>query len=149
MDNKFGTGKIIQNFSLLKRELPILLANQAQRYFVATFKEQGFDGTNWKEVKRREPETTEYKYPKTKGLSRRTSPILVRTGKLRRAVNDSIRSATFESIKFITAVPYASYQNSGTDNIPKRKFMGDSKILRRKQTELITKNIDKAFHGRN
>lgn len=148
-DNKFGTGKIIDNISKLKRELPILLANQAQRYFTNTFKEQGFDGSGWQEVKRRQPGTLEYKYPKNKGLSRRTTPILVRTGKLRRAVSDSIRNATFESVKLVTAIPYASYHNEGTDKIPKRKFMGDSQKLRRKQIELIKKNIDNAFHGRN
>lgn len=145
MDNKFGTGKILEAVAKMKRDLPVLLANQAQRYFTATFKEQGFDGNGWKEVKRRIEGTPEWKYPKTKGLSRRTTPILVRTGKLRRAVSNSIRNATFESVKLVAPIPYASYQNEGTDKIPKRKFMGDSQTLRRKQRELIEKNIDKAF----
>jgi len=143
MDNKFGTGAMMQNLEKLKRELPVLLANQAQRHFTANFKAQGFEGDHWKEVKRRIEGTPEYKYPKTKGLSRRTSPILVRTGKLRRAVSESIRSKTFTSIKLVAALPYANYQNEGTDTIPKRQFMGDSPQLRKLQTELITDYMKK------
>ena len=152
MDNKFHTGQIIANSQKLKHDLPILIANQAQRFFENSFQIQGWDDSsvkNWKEVNRRIGGTTEYKYPKTKGLSRQTSPILVRTGKLRRAVSNMIRSKTFESIKLVCAIPYASYHNDGTDKIPKRQFMGDSKDLRKAQRILIDNQIDKVFHGRN
>lgn len=144
-DNKFGTGKILENVLKLKRELPVLLANQAQRHFANTFQEQGFDGNHWEEVKRRQSGTSEYKYPKTKQLSRRTSPILVRTGTLRRAVSNSVRSTTFESILLVVPLEYASYQNEGTATIKKREFMGDSTVLRAKQVKLIEETIDSTF----
>lgn len=143
--NKFRTDILVERVGQMKKELPVLLANQAQREFTNSFKKQGFDGDQWQEVKRRQPGTPEYKYPLKKQLSRRTSPILVRTGKLRRAVSESIRNATFESIKLVVDLPYAQYQNDGTGKIPKRQYMGDNPSLREKQRELILKGIDKVF----
>ena len=147
-DNKFGFGKKLENIAKMKRDLPVLLANQAQREFTAAFTDQNFtagNGQQWQEVQRRISGTPEYKYPKTKGLSRRTSPILVRTGKLRRAVSNSIRMATFEKIQLVVPLDYAKYQNDGTDNIPQRRFMGDGINLRRKQKDLINREIKKVW----
>lgn len=147
-DNQFGTGKILQNITQMKRELPPILANQARNFFLDSFDKQGWqDGTqqNWKEVQRRIPGTPEYKYPKKKQLSRRDSPILVRTGKLRRAVRNSIRTQTFEKVELIVPLKYADVHNSGDANHAKRQFMGDSKTLRDKQKKTISNRIDKAF----
>ncbi len=147
-DNKFKFGERLEKISKMKKELPILLANQAQREFTAAFTNQNFtagNGQQWQEVQRRIQGTTEYKYPKTKGLSRRTSPILVRTGKLRRAVSNSIRLATFEKIQLVVPLDYAKYQNDGTNNIPQRRFMGDGITLRTKQKDLINREIKKVW----
>jgi hypothetical protein len=104
-----------------KREILVLLPNQAQNYFVKSFTDQGMDGKPWKEVQRRIPGDKAYKYPKTKGLQRQTSPILVgagwkkRGGTLRRAVSTMARtSILYESgFKMIVDLPYASIQNDG------------------------------------
>lgn len=145
-DNKFGFGKVLQNIERTKRELPIQLANQAQNYFTGSFTKQGWDSVHWKEVKRREPGTPEYKYPKKKGLSRRTSPILVRTGTLRRAVSNSIRSATFQSVRLIVDLPYAKRHNDGLKDMPQRKFMGDSPVLRSMQRIKIGSFFNAVWH---
>lgn len=144
-DNKFHTAQILNNLNKVKKTLPVVLANQAQNFFVDSFKNQGWTDVskqNWKEVNRRIPGTKEYKYPKTKGLSRRTKPILTASGKLRRAVGSSIRSATFERIALIVPLNYASYHNEGTDDIAKRQFMGDSKALREMQIKTLNQTID-------
>ena len=150
-DNKFHTGKILENITKMKADAPVKLANMTQRFFGASFTDQGWAGENglnkWKEVKRRQEGTPEYKYPKTKQLSRRTSPILVRTGKLRRAVSNSIRLATFEKIRLVVPLEYAKYQNDGTSKIAKRKFMGDGAALRKKQKDLLIKEIEKIWQG--
>jgi hypothetical protein len=150
-DNKFHTGKILENIKKMKADVPVKLANMTQRFFLASFTEQGWGGdgglNKWKEVKRRQPRTPEYKYPKTKQLSRRTSPILVRTGKLRRAVSNSIRLATFEKIQLVVPLEYAKYQNDGTTRITKRKFMGDGVALRKKQKALILNEMAKVWQG--
>jgi hypothetical protein len=147
MPNKFELDKLLNNVSRVKREVPILIANQAQNYFVSSFTKQGWSDTGaWKEVKRRIEGTTEYKYPAFKGLSRRTKPILVMSGRLRRAVSGSIREATFDRIRLVVALPYAAAQNYGNNKIVARKFMGDSRELREKQLRLIKTSFDKAFN---
>ena len=68
-------------------------------------------------------------------------------GRLRRAVANSVRQATFEKTKLIVAVPYAKYLNEGTDTIPQYQFMGDNPILRAKQIAVIKKYIDRIWKG--
>lgn len=136
----------------LKRELPLTLANTAQRHFVGSFNQQGFDegAQKWPEVKRRTPGTPEYKYPKMKGLGRRTKSILSNSGRLKRAVNSSIKEATMDHIRLaVTDVPYAEIHNkggragrNGSAQIPQRKYMGDSSLLRQKLRKKITQQVD-------
>ena len=148
--NKFNLDEVAAKMETVKVELPILLANQAQRHFVASWQEQGYEGAQWKEVKRRIAGTKEYKYPKYKGLSRRTLPILVRSGALRRDVNNRtggfIRSKTWSLVRLVsdtkdakTGLMYSSFVNE------KRTFMADSPGLRMKQEKLITETLGKAF----
>lgn len=144
-DNGFHFDKLKTNLLQMKTELPPILANQAQNFFVGTFTKQSWDGVGWKEVKRRQEGTDEYKYPKTKGLSRRTSPILVRTGRLRRAVSNSIKSATFQSVRLVVDLPYAAAQNDGNEHITRRRFMGNSPLLVAQQKEKIKQYIDKLW----
>lgn len=146
-DNKFHFERLRTNLAKMKHELPVILANHAQNFFVGTFTKQAWDGVGWKEVKRRQPDTSEYKYPKTKGLSRRTSPILVRTGRLRRAVSNSIKSATFQSVRLVVDLPQANAINEGDSTIgmPRRRFMGNSPILREQQKAKIKSYINKLF----
>lgn len=148
MANKFRTDTILKNINLIKSTAPRVLANQAQNFFSDSFKKSAWNDFNtvkWEEVKRRTPGTFEYKYPKKKGLSRRSSPILVRTGKLRRAVGNSIRTVTFEKIELIVPLVYADVHNTGTNKIPKRQFMGDSKTLRAMQLKSIYQQFNKVW----
>lgn len=144
--NKFNFDQLKKNFEQLKRELPIQLANQARTHFTNSFKEQGWEGKAWETPKRRIVGTPEYKYPKKKGLGRRTQKTLVKSGRLKRAVNMSVRSKTFEKIQFIVDVPYASYLNDGTKTIPARPFMKHSFGLKKKQVLLIKSSINKVFN---
>lgn len=147
MDNKFHFERLRTNLVKMKHELPIILANHAQNFFVASFTKQGWDGVGWKEVNRRQPGTSEYKYPKFKGLSRRTSPILVRTGRLRRAVSNSIKSSTFQSVRLVVDLPQANAINEGDSkiNLPRRRYMGNSPILMEQQQAKIKNYINKLF----
>ena len=144
-DNRFGFGEVRQKIIAMKEELPIVLANQAQNHFVGSWQRQGWDGKAWKEVNRRIPGTNEYKYPKNYGLGRRTSAILVSSGRargvsggtLRRVVGNSIRSKRFDNIRLVVDIPYAAYLNDGTDNMVARSFMKDSATLIRLQVAKI------------
>ena len=98
-------------------------------------------------MKRRQDGTPENKYPKRKGLSRRTKPILVGTGALRRAVSNSIRSATFNSIRLVVDLPYAIAQQYGTEHIDARPYMGDNAELRDQQRKTIMKTVDRIWQA--
>lgn len=145
MSNRFGLDEVIGKMRQARDELPRLIANQAQNHFSSSFKTSSFDNLKWKEVKRRIPDTPEYKYPKHKGLSRRTKPILIKTGKLRRAVGMSARVVTWNSIRLVVDLPYAERHNEGKDGMPQRKFMGDSTLLREKQVKLINNYLGKIW----
>jgi phage gpG-like protein len=186
-DNKFGLGRVINNVEKLKRTITVLLANQAQNFFVDSWRKKGWDDGTIKRWPERNKETK-----KSQGRA-----LLVKSGKLRRAVGNSIRLKTFEKIQLIVPLPYAAVHNEGYNGMvsahtrarfsksstsqfiglsrkggnrkkasttvyvqtgevkvrahmmkmPKRQFMGDSATLRKIQTELITKEIDKQWQA--
>lgn len=90
----------------------------------------------WKEVKRREKENQTAKDRK---------PILIQSGRLRRAVNESIRKTEWDEIRLGIDVEYAKFHNEGTDKIPKRQFMGNSKELDAKMHKRIEREIKKVI----
>lgn len=138
--SKFGFEKVLLKIEQVKRELPRIWANDAQNYFLASFRKQSWNNVPWEEVQRRIAGTPAYKYPSSKGLSRRTKPINIMTGRLRRAVASTARNASVRSTKtnFVVVmklnnsmVPYGKYINEGTDKMVARPFMKDSPELRR------------------
>ena len=148
MEDKFKFGELKQNITRMKRTLPIVLANQAQNYFVESWERQGWDGQPWPDVKRHDKNGNAYKYPKALRARKLSSPILVGVyrgrsgGTLRRAVSRCIRSATFTSIRLMVDLPYAARHNNGLDGMPKRQFMGKSPILMRQHQQKIKQFMD-------
>lgn len=126
----------------------VAMANK--NYFLERFKTQSWDGKKWEEVQRRIPGTKAYKYPAKKGLRRRTRPILVGKGSLRRAVNSSIKSITPSRIRFQVDLPYAAIHNEGLRMarggiMPKRQYMGNNKETDKINQTIIKKYVNKAF----
>lgn len=138
MADKFNFNRVRQNFERVKRELPILVANDTQNFFAKNFSNQGFDDGGLKPWLKRKKETK-----KTIGKN-----ILVGTGKLRRAVQNSSREKTWDKIRFVIdggSIPYAKVHNEGSDKMPQRQFIGDSKTLRLIQVKRIKGTIDKIW----
>ncbi len=163
MLSKFNFDEVKKRLELSRRELLVLLSNQAQNYFLRSFKNQGFDGQAWENVKRREEGTPEYKYPKTKGLQRRSQPILTgagwkkRGGTLRRAVSNMARTAEIDNNRFrmIVDLPYAAIHNEGGEGkafgkypftMPRRQFIGQTQELTTMQRGQIDKTIKKIWN---
>ena len=135
--SKFNFDKVLKNITRVKRELPKMVANDTKNYFLNSWREQGWDGKAWEMPKRRLK-----KNPKR----RDNSAILVQSGKLRRAVSNSLKSATWELIKFdVTDVKYAGYNNFGTDRNPQRQFMGHTKALGEIQEKRVTDYFNKVW----
>jgi hypothetical protein len=154
MARNFNFDKILKEFPELKRKLLVGLGTQAQNYFFSSFKNQGFDGENWKEVQRRMEGTKAYKYPKTKGFQRRTSPILVGAGfkqrgdRLEKAVATMSQTSSFvgsTQLRMKVNVPYSGYLNEGTPNMPARTFVGQTQKLTTMQQKRIENEVTKAF----
>ena len=49
------------------------------------------------------------------------------TGNLRRKVARSISDARWDKVRLVVDLPYAEYHNEGTDNIPARPYMKQTK----------------------
>lgn len=161
MSDKFGFGKLQNDLKAAQRETLVFLSSQATNYFVSSWDKQAFDGVEWKEVQRRDsginPNTgkqySAYLYPKTKGLQRRTKPILVgagykkRGGALRRAVSAMARTATIgqTELKMIVDLPYAAAHNYGEGKMPKRTFVGQTQELTDMQNAKISEIIGRCF----
>lgn len=153
--SKFNFQRVIENIEQVKQELPPVLLNVAQNYFLDSFKKQGYDGKSWAEVQRRIPGTSSYKYAKPQ--SNRTKPILINTGKLRREVSllSSKARITYSKYDFKVQMqidsdvaPYADYINKGTNKMPKRQFMGDTPELRRLLRAKMRSYFDKALNAK-
>lgn len=150
--SKFNFQRVIDNIDQVKKELPVLLANDAQKYFLASFKDQGWNGNPWEEVERRKPDTKAYKYAKP--VSKRTMPILQGTGLLRREVSLIAANAiiTYDRFNFKVKlildddmVPYGKFINEGTDNMVVRPFMKASPGLREILFNRIKRYMDNVW----
>ena len=135
-------------FARQKRSLPIVLGNVAKNFFLATFRKGGFTDVGFKRWKQRR-----------KRLGRgRTSPTLkeaatlVQTGKLKRSIR--VRPATFKLTRIFTNVVYAGIHNFGLQGLafgkhqfkmPKREFIGNSKVLEKELERRAFRELDKVF----
>ena len=146
MADSFNFQRVIANMDRVKTTLPKVLANETKNYFVGEFNTQQWDGKRWLDPKRKQ---------KTTGSSRNQSATLVQSGTLRRALINSLQSATFEKIYFeVKDVDYAQVHNEGLRagrgagfQMPKRQFMGQTNKLTRIQRDTIDKTIDKIWRG--
>lgn len=150
--SRWGFDRVRANIQRTKRELPVRLAKQAENHFTEAFSKGRLDEYKWQEVQRRTPGTNAYKYPKRKGLQRRTSPILVgagwkkRGGTLRRRVARSITSARWNYVHLMVDLPYAKVHNEGGEHIPARPYMKQTRRLASMQKTLITTEVDKIWN---
>ena len=164
MSDKFNLQEITKRLQAGERETLALLSNQAQNYFLSSFKNQGFDGKPWQEVQRRIPGTNAWKYPKptskkSNGIQRRTSPILVgaglkiRGGTLRRAVSSMADTAQITTsggggtskLRMVVDLDYAKYNNEGGGHLPKRQFVGQTAQLTEMQLAKIKEITKRIF----
>lgn len=149
MPNKFNFGRIIKDFEALKQTLPKEIGNESVNFFRDSFRKQGFQNgmglQKWKEVQRRIDGTKAYKYPKKKDLGRRTRAILVGkgSGRLKRSIR--MAGSSFNRTKIISDLPYSRVHNEGLGRMPKRQFMGRSRMLDLKVNTLIRNRLDKIF----
>lgn len=152
--SKFNFKRVLYGLEAAKKSAAKDMINAVVKNSLDAFKQQGYNGQPWREVQRRIPGYPAYEYPKTKDLSRRTKPILIMTGRLRRAVANLAHSSRISYSKYDfkvrmmideSKVPYAGYINNGTENMVARPFMGNTVALRRILKDTLTKNLNRAI----
>ena len=114
-------------------DISLDLANTAKNNFINNFRQQSFDGKKWKARKN------------NKDAGRN---LLVKTGKLRRDVSNSVSAGHKNSNLSYTLVVnnnYAGYNNEGTDRMPKRQFIGMTPELNRKLLLKISQRLNKIW----
>lgn len=145
--NGFQFGKSIAKLNAAKINLPLRLADISKKHFLNNFQTESFDGQKWAQVKRRQPGTTEFAYPKKTDLARHNRKIL--QGKpptrLFKSIVNSFRKASWNEIILGSDVPYAQFHNEGTDKLPKRTFMAHDRELDKKVRTEIKNQLDKVF----
>jgi len=143
MEDKFKFGKMIELLQKAKADLPTTLGEAGQLYFQRNFNKAQWDGVAWAERKSKFTWVNHRKVLNTKHL-------LVKTGKLRQSLQTSFRKgeSNYKQIVWGTDIPYAKYQNEGTETIPKRQFLGGSKELNDVLLKKIKFTFDKVMSGK-
>ncbi len=127
--DKFRMEEKVALASRLKATLAVKVAKLVQLHFLTSFdKEQDPDGKPW---------------PRRKRLVTPARKLLVKTGKLRDSLK--VTSATFNLMVVESDLEYAQYHNLGTDTIPQRRFLGDSKKLEAQIKQLLEAEMKKIF----
>lgn len=132
----FNFEQKLQELKRLKSNLPLIVGNIAKRHFVKSFKDGGFTDVNldpWAKRKRLD------KSDRRTGTNR---AILVKSGHLRGSIR--VKVANFNKIEIgAYGVPYARYHNQGVGKMPKRQFIGQSRLMTRKISKRIKQEIVK------
>lgn len=129
--------KKIRDFKRVKSNLPIVIGNIAKNHYVKSFRDQGFTDKTLNKWQKRSSRN------RSDRRNKASRAILVDSGRLRRSIK--VGRATFSYIEIgAYGVSYARYHNKGTKKIPKRQFIGESKVVRdsiRKRIRRDIKNV--------
>ena len=134
-NDKFGFGKMLARLAEAKVDMPKKLAAAGQLYFQQNFDKQQWSGQPW------EPRKKETRRSEGKAL-------LVATGRLRQAMQKTIREFNWKQIVWGVDVPYAKYLNFGTENMPAREFMGFDPELKATLQDKVKQSFDKVMLNR-
>ena len=125
--SQFKFDDILSHWEHQKAELNKNLAENAKTFFVDKFDQQEWNNKPWV------PAKDEH------------TPLLIRTGRLRSDLNNSISKVDNDGYTIDVNTPYGGFHNSGTRSLPQRQFVGADKELDKNQMEIISEAIDKIF----
>ena len=137
MGSRFTYDKKLEALRHAKVDMPKDLALSGELYFQKNFDKQQWSGSKW------EPRKKETK-------ASRGHNILVNTGRLRQAMQNTILFADWHLIKWGVDknVTYAGYLNYGTSKMPARTFMGVDNGLKGMLRRRITISWNKIFEAK-
>jgi phage gpG-like protein len=150
----------VKTAKFMEEDLPEIIATEGLNHIKKSFKDEGFTDSSLKKWKKRKTtdkrgrNITRYR---TNRVGRRGSPnkygrsIVGRptltghaTGgnKLRNSWRAKTRR---NSVVFFSYKKYAQRHNEGLDGMPKRQYIGASKVLDSKIEQKITRSLDRIF----
>lgn len=123
-----------------KKTVPIKLGNIARNHFLDGFRKQGGQTdasiSGWRKRK-----TSRTKIGRSRNTGR---ALLVDSGKMKSGIKR--QKTTFRRIEIgVRGLEYAFYVNNGTKRMPKREFIGKSRVLEKKLKNKIIKEVDKIW----
>lgn len=124
----------------VKKDLPSVLAKEGTKFWLSNFDKQGFQDESLQKWKPRKKE---------KSKKDSTRSILVKSGKLRRAVNKSVVEKTFNRIvwRIGSEVPYAAVHNDG--GVVNKKERKHTLYFRETSTNIKTGVATRVFTKKN
>lgn len=133
MAKRWRFDKVSKKYERLKRTLPAQIGVIMKRHFLQSFRKEGFtDETFDPWAKRKRPD---------KGRRR---AILVKDSHLKRSIR--VQKANFKEIRAGSyGIDYARRHNRGLRGMPKRQFVGPSKVMSKQISGLIAKQLRKTF----
>jgi phage gpG-like protein len=130
----------IKDFQRLKRDVPRRVGNIAKNHFLKAFKDEGFT----------EETVNPWAKRTTKNRSDRNNParraLLVNRGHLRRSIR--VGRTSWDRVEVGSyGITYAKFHNNPSQGskIPRRKFVGSSKVMTRQISNLVRKEFKKIF----
>lgn len=148
---KIGSLKLRQTQQLLKiirKTLPVQLGNLAKNHFTRSFDQGGFTDTKLSRWQPRRKRLGKGKFSATQ--TERAN--LTKEGTLKRSVK--ILRVSFPKTIIGSRLPYSAIHNEGLPGkvfgkvpfiMPKRQYLGNSKVLEKNMGMKIIKEINKAF----
>jgi hypothetical protein len=125
--SKFNFNSKIIEFNFQKEQLMKELAENARDFFVNKFDQEEWQKDKWQEAKDGH------------------HPLLVKTGKLRSDLQNSIKDVTPDGYTIEVDNPYGVYHNEGTEHLPKRQFIGEDGELSKEQEQIIKTHVNRIF----
>jgi phage gpG-like protein len=139
MAKKFDFDKILAKFAKTQQQIPREVARLVVNHSKEAFRDGGFtDNTLAPWAPRKRGNRADRRTGKTRAL-------LVDSGNLRRSIRAS--RVSFREVRVgAYGIEYATYHNQGVaGRLPKRKFLGESAVLRRRIRLAILTSMKKVF----
>lgn len=137
----------------LENDLPTIIGGEAVNHFKDSFQNQGFtDKTleRWPDVKRRDPHSPWHGFKVGQRFSSAAASRPILSGETQNLIHSLRWQKTTNGVLITAGTKYAKIHNEGGamkvfgrggHTMPKRQFMGDSKVLRERIIKSIKTDI--------
>lgn len=106
--------KLLSMKNQIENDLLSIIEVEVEKFVNSNFESEGFTDTSFEAWQPRKD-------------TRNDRQLLIRTGDLKRVATTARRKQ--DAVEFVINLPYAQVHNEGSDRMPKRQYIGRSKVL--------------------